>query len=91
MNIYRFALKNRQASWTGEQSELLKRVNLRVSKKKFKHRKMFGTLIEGPENSDKGERQDACAGDGGGPLMLPVKDNKWVIIGRLEYEYKNAR
>ena len=85
MNIFRFAPNNtKQAPWTGEQSELLKRVNLRIAKKKFKHTKMFGTLIEGPENSDKGERQDTCDGDGGGPLMLPTKDNRWVIIGWLK-------
>jgi len=78
-----FALENREVPWTGRFTNLLKRVNLKVSEKNFKHTKMFGTDIEGPKNSDKGERQDTCAGDDGGPLMLPTKDNKWVIIGTL--------
>ena len=91
ININRFMTRNPRANWTGEGSELLKRVNLKVSKKKFKHKKMFGTDIEGPANSNKGERQDMCEGDNGGPLMLPVTANKWVIIGWLQLKYKNAR
>ena len=83
--------RNPRANWTGEYSKLLKRVNLKVSEKKFRHKMMLGTDIEGPANSDKGERQDTCAGDWGGPLMLPVTPNQWVIIGWLEYKYKHAR
>ena len=52
---------------------------------------MLGTDIEGPANSDKGEVQDTCAGDDGGPLMLQVKGGKWVLIGWLQLKYKNAR
>ena len=83
--------KNPRVAWTGKQSKFLKRVNLKVSTKKFEHKLMLGTKIEGPANSDKGEVQDTCAGDDGGPLMLPVTPNQWVIIGWLQLKYKNAR
>ena len=82
---------NPRALWTGQQSKLLKRVNLKVSRKKFEHKMMLGTDIEGPANSNKGEVQDTCAGDDGGPLMLQVKGGKWVLIGWLKLKYKNAR
>ena len=78
--------RNPRANWTGEYSKLLKRVNLKVSEKKFRHKKMLGTEVEGPANSNKGEVQDACAGDGGGPLMLPVTKNKWVLIGWFAFK-----
>ena len=83
MNIYRFALKNKNVPWTGRQSVLLKRVNLKVSKKKFKHTKMFGTNLE----FKRGEWQDPCSGDSGGPLMHRTQNigdsdtGRWVIIG----------
>ena len=50
---------------------------------------MFGTKIEGPGNTGglgqggkKGEIQEPCAGDGGGPLMKPIND-KWILIGLI--------
>ena len=51
---------------------------------------MLGTVLNGPADSGKGEWQDVCAGDGGGPLMLPTRGTeRWVIIGSLEYnDYK---
>ena len=74
--------KAKGAEWTGKQSKLLKRVNLKVALKKLKHKMMLATELEGPANTPyKGEVQDACAGDGGGPLMIPVTKNKWVLIG----------
>eukprot|EP00091_Calanus_sinicus_P023412 TRINITY_DN7896_c0_g1_i1.p1 TRINITY_DN7896_c0_g1~~TRINITY_DN7896_c0_g1_i1.p1 ORF type:complete len:133 (-),score=4.40 TRINITY_DN7896_c0_g1_i1:89-487(-) len=47
------------------QSPVLKSVTLTVAKKKYKHYKMFGTLLE----KINGVYQDACSGDSGGPLM----------------------
>ena len=49
---------------------------------------MFGTKVE----FKRGEYQDPCAGDGGGPLMVRIdktkagrpsiaKYNRWVLIG----------
>ena len=68
------------------ESPLLKRINLRVSSTAYKHEKMMGTLVEGPAASGKGEWQDPCAGDGGGPLMLPAEGtNQWVVIGWCKY------
>merc|ERR1711974_404083 len=65
---------------TREQSTQLKRVNLRVSMKNFKHFKMFGTeLKKGPD----GVYQDPCAGDSGGPLMYQDKGSgRWMLIGQ---------
>ena len=82
---HRYAQFNKDTNWTGAQSDLLKRVTLTVSKTKYNHTKMFGTLVEGPADSGKGEWQDPCAGDAGGPLMYQEpSSNKWVIIGWLE-------
>ena len=49
---------------------------------------MFGTELE----FKRGEYQDPCSGDSGGPLMHLTPDSdsrRWVIIGWLEYKYKN--
>ena len=49
---------------------------------------MFGTELE----FKRGEHQDPCSGDSGGPLMHLTPDSdsrRWVIIGWLEYKYKN--
>merc|ERR1719489_644738 len=80
----KFALNDNKNPWTNMESPLLKRINLRVSSTAYKHEKMMGTLVEGPAASGKGEWQDPCAGDGGGPLMLPAEGtNQWVVIGTV--------
>ena len=57
---------------------MLKRVNLMVSKKKYKKYKMFGTELE----FKRGEWQAPCSGDNGGPLMYQDSvSDRWVIIG----------
>ena len=64
--------------WTKTQSPYLKRVDLMVSRHKFEHYKMFGTLTE----KRGGEWQEPCAGDSGGPLMHQDENSgRWVIIG----------
>ena len=61
------------------QSPMLKRVNLKVSTKSFKHTKMLGTLVE----KKNGVYQDPCAGDSGGPLMYKDKNSgRWILIGQ---------
>ena len=70
---------NTKDPWTRQQSKFLKRVNLRVSNTTYKHSKMFGTKVE----YKRGEWQDPCAGDSGGPLMYQDPDSgRWVIIGK---------
>ena len=62
-----------------------------VSKADFEHTKMMGTVLEEPSENGRGEWQDPCSGDGGGPLMLPARGTeRWVIIGWLGYKY-NAK
>ena len=75
-------IEEKGQSWTKKQSTQLKRVNLRVSMKNFKHFKMFGTeLKKGPD----GVYQDPCAGDSGGPLMYQDKGSgRWMLIGQSE-------
>ena len=71
-------MDNKQDPWTAYQSKFLKRVNLRVSNTTYKHIKMFGTVVE----FKRGEWQDPCAGDSGGPLMYQDPDSgRWIIIG----------
>ena len=87
IQVDRFTTDNKQDRWTRQQSKLLKRVNLRVSDTKFKQRKMFGTEVE----FKRGEWQDPCAGDSGGPLMYQTPGSgRWVIIGWLEFKYKKC-
>ena len=63
------------------QSPMLKRVNLKVSTKSFKHTKMLGTLVEKKD----GVYQDPCAGDSGGPLMYQDQSSgQWILIGQSE-------
>ena len=63
------------------QSPMLKRVNLKVSTKSFKHTKMLGTLVE----KKNGVYQDPCAGDSGGPLMYQDQSSRqWILIGQSE-------
>ena len=69
--------------YTQTPSNVLKRVNLRVSQTRFKHKLMFGTVME----KKNGTYQDPCAGDSGGPLMYQVPGSgRWVIIGKLEFK-----
>jgi len=78
----RFETKNTDNPYTERQSDLLKRVNLVVSNVTYKHTKMFGTKLE----FKRGEYQDPCSGDSGGPLMhqTPNSDSsRWVIIGTV--------
>merc|ERR1712147_573813 len=71
--------------WTRRDSRLLKRVNLAVSAKKQTSTYLFGTTVE----FKRGEYQDPCAGDGGGPLMTydepKIKNGRerWYILGVL--------
>jgi len=75
-----FTTDNKQDRWTGQQSKLLKRVNLRVSQTRYKHKKMFGTEVE----FKRGNWQDPCAGDSGGPLIYQTPGSgRWVIIGTV--------
>jgi len=79
-----FTTNDDQSPWTKEQSPLLKRVDLMVSKADFEHTKMLGTVLEEPSENGRGEWQDPCSGDGGGPLMLPARGTeRWVIIGTV--------
>ena len=69
-------------AWTAEQSTKLKRVDLRVSMKTYKHFKMLGT--ETKEISRV--YQDPCAGDSGGPLMYQDRSSgRWMLIGQHIY------
>ena len=71
--FFRFSYENKH------QSPMLKRVNLRVSTKSFKHSKMLGTLVE----KKNGVYQDPCAGDSGGPLMYQDQSSgQWILIGQ---------
>ena len=63
---------------------MLKRVNLQITGSTDDHPKMFGTKVE----FKRGEYQDPCAGDGGGPLMDKIDQGtgeekyiRWVLIG----------
>ena len=88
--IYRQAEDNGvKGHWSGRQSRLLKRVTLTVSEDEAKRSKyQFGTTVE----FKRGEYQDPCSGDGGGPLMTYDYEDpnqhgnngraKWYIIGK---------
>ena len=86
--IFRQHTDNKIDAHTKLQSNLLKRVNLQITGSTDDHPKMFGTKVE----FKRGEYQDPCAGDGGGPLMVRIdktradrptiaKYNRWVLIG----------
>ena len=63
------------------QSPVLRRVDLRVSMKKYKHFKMFGTELKKDKN---GVFEDPCAGDSGGPLMYRDRSShRWTLIGQI--------
>ena len=54
-----------------------------MSNTKYKMYKMFGTELK----FKRGEWQDPCSGDSGGPLMYQDPDSdRWVIIGKLEFK-----
>ena len=84
-SIFRQHTDNKIDAHTKLQSNLLKRVNLQITGSTYDHPKMFGTKVE----FKRGEYQDPCAGDGGGPLMDRIdvgrtrkeKYNRWVLIG----------
>ena len=55
-----------------------------MSSYKYKHEKMFGTLVN--KNED-GEPMDPCSGDSGGPLMYYEEESgRYVVIGHLHTE-----
>ena len=63
------------------QSPVLREVDLTVSSYKYKHKKMFGTLVK--KNKD-GEPMDPCSGDSGGPLMYYEEESRrYVVIGQF--------
>ena len=69
---------NKVDDWTSRGSPFLKRVDLRVSNTTYNHSKMFGTVVE----YKRGEWQDPCGGDSGGPLMYQDPDSgRWILIG----------
>ena len=69
-------------AWTAEQSTKLKRVDLRVSMKTYKHFKMLGTETR----QKNGVYQDPCSGDSGGPLMYQDRSSgRWMLIGQNIY------
>ena len=71
-------MDNKVDDWTSQGSPFLKRVDLRVSNTTYNASKMFGTVVE----YKRGEWQDPCAGDSGGPLMYQDPDSgRWIIIG----------
>ena len=77
----RFMIEQEGQDWTSKQSPVPRRVDLRVSKKKYKHFKMFGTELRKDEN---GVFEDPCAGDSGGPLMYRDRSShRWTLIGHF--------
>ena len=77
--ICRFMIEEEGKASTKQQSPMLKRVNLRVSMKSYKHFMMLGTETR----QKNGEYQDPCAGDSGGPLMYQDRSSgRWMLIGQ---------
>ena len=68
--------------WTSSkgQSPHLRRVDLRVSMKNYKHHTLLGTELK----KINGVYQDPCAGDSGGPLMYEdTSSHRWTLIGQI--------
>ena len=74
--------KEKGKGWTASegQSPNLRRVDLRVSMKNYKHFTLLGTETK----QINGVYQDPCAGDSGGPLMYEDKSSqRWIVIGQI--------
>ena len=82
--MFRQHTDNKIDAYTKMQSNLLKRVNLRLKGLVDGHPNMFATAVD----FKRGEYQDPCSGDGGGPLMTydepKIKNGRerWYILGK---------
>ena len=76
--IYRTGTENVKDAGKGRSFNLLRQINLRVSKTNYNYTKLLGT--ETPFK--RGYYKSMCPGDSGGPLMYETQESKrWVIIG----------
>jgi len=67
-----------------ESSDVLKRVDLIVSRKRYNHEKVLGTVLHKDFEGYRLVYQDPCSGDSGGPLMYFNKARgSYEIIGTL--------
>jgi len=72
--------KTGRFGWT----KVLKRVDLIVSRKRYKNEKVLGTVLHKDFEGSKLVYQDPCSGDSGGPLMYYNKARgSYEIIGTL--------
>ena len=78
--IFRQYIDNKIDAYTKMQSNLLKRVNLKISG--IPNPNMLSTSVD----FKRGEYQDPCAGDGGGPLMKRA-GGRWVLLGKFRYTH----
>ena len=78
-------LEQEGQEWTSKQSPVLKKVDLRVSTKNYKHLTILGTEVTKDKN---GVFEDPCSGDSGGPLMYQDKSSlRWTLIGQIRPVY----
>ena len=83
--LRRFMLEQEGQEWTSKQSPVLKKVDLRVSTKNYKHLTILGTEVTKDKN---GVFEDPCSGDSGGPLMYQDKSSlRWTLIGQIRPVY----